>query len=367
MYESANSAANWAELWWWDGSFQVWGPSTPPPNQPPALFNNDVTPTSGGTSTNFYYYVHYYDADGDSPSVKDVYIDYRAHAMSLYLGSSANGIYRYGPVNLDCRTTLITYHRYSFNFDDGKGHTTCLPASCSAFIRGPDATITLGEAIDNTVLSWSTGGSASWFGQCSERYWDNDAAQSGVINHSQSTWLETTVNAPGHLSFYWKVYSEPVWDCLKFYIDNVLRAQISGLTDWQSRAYYFSSGTHTLKWVYEKDGSVNSGHDRGWLDKVEFTTPPGSYVSTDGCGGLTPCYSTIQAAVNAASDGSIIQVGQGTYNEAPVWNAAGTVTIRGGWNGTFTQQTGTTEMYEPRATGGGTMKVLPNTRVVAPQ
>lgn len=269
LYESGSSGTAWDEQLWWDGSFQVWGPWLPPPNQPPGLSNGYVTPTSGGTSTNFYYYIDYYDIDGDSPIVKNIYIDYVAHTMTLYSGSAANGTYRYGPVNLDC-STGVTYHRYSFNFNDGQGHTTCMPVSCSAFTLGPDVTITLGEVLDNTVFPWSTGGNASWFGQCDQYYWDHDAAQSGIINHSQSTWLETTVNGPGTLSFYWKVYSEPNWDWLEFYIDNVLQHSIAGYVPWQFRSYPLSSGTHTLRWRYVKDGSISSGHDCGWIDKVKF-------------------------------------------------------------------------------------------------
>jgi len=60
-------------------------------------------------------------------------------------------------------------------------------------------------------------------------------------------------------------------------------------------------------------------------------------------------------------------VDQDTYPEAPVKTTAGTASISGGWNGTFEEKTGTTRMYAPRVTGGGTVKVLPNTRVVAQQ
>jgi len=362
MYESTNSGANWNEEWWWDGSFQIWGPYSPPPNQSPVLSNGYVTPTSGDNATDFYYYVHYYDADGDSPGIKNVYIDNVAHAMTLYSGSPSNGYYRLGPVNLDCNTYYFT-HRYSFSFSDGQGHTTCLPVSCSGFFPGPD--IALGEAVDNTLLSWSTGGDAQWFGQCSYYYWDHDAAQSGWIDHSRSTWIETTVNGPGTLRFHWKVSSEPNWDWLEFYLDSVIQDRISGETDWQFQSYSLSSGAHILRWRYVKDGSVTSGSNCGWLDKVEFIPP--LYVSASGCGGLTPCYSTIQAALNVAADGSVIKVAQGTYNEAPTKSTTGTVTISGGWDSTFTSRTGISSMYAPSATGGAVLKVQPNIKLIAPQ
>ena len=90
------------------------------------------------------------------------------------------------------------------------------------------------------------------------------------------------------------------------------------------------------------------------------------YVSGDGnCENNEPCtYSTIQSALDAAENGDLIGVEQGTYEETPMWSTPGTVSINGGWNQTFTGQTGTTTMYAPGATGGSTVKLLPNIGVV---
>lgn len=91
------------------------------------------------------------------------------------------------------------------------------------------------------------------------------------------------------------------------------------------------------------------------------------YVNEDGsCGDKTPCYSTIQAALDVAEAEALIKVADGKYPETPEWKTLGTVTISGGWNSTFTGKTGTSEMYAPRATGGGGLKVQPNVKVIAP-
>jgi len=97
-----------------------------PINNPPQLSNPSVQPPSGTPSTSFYYQVNYYDSDGDSPSVKQVYVDGTAQTMSLYSGSASNGVYRYGPRNLS-----VGSHNYYFYFENGKGGIARLPASGS--------------------------------------------------------------------------------------------------------------------------------------------------------------------------------------------------------------------------------------------
>ncbi len=128
----------------------------------------------------------------------------------------------------------------------------------------------LGEAVDNTALSWDTGGRVDWFGQTATYYYGSDAAQSGTVSSNNNSWTQTTVTGPGTLKFCWKVSSEAGWDYLYFYIDGVLKEAISGNSDWQQKSYSISLGSHTVKWRYAKDSSVNSGSDCGWLDKVEF-------------------------------------------------------------------------------------------------
>jgi hypothetical protein len=57
------------------------------------------------------------------------------------------------------------------------------------------------------------------------------------------------------------------------------------------------------------------------------------YVNPDGlCGGNSPCYTTIQAAVNAASSGETIEVADATYNE--LVQVTKTLTLNGSQHGT---------------------------------
>ncbi len=59
---------------------------------------------------------------------------------------------------------------------------------------------------------------------------------------------------------------------------------------------------------------------------------------TASCGGNTPCYSTIQAAIDAASTGATIRIAQGSYNEDLTFAASKSLTIQGGWNSSFTSR-----------------------------
>ncbi|HJH26354.1 MAG TPA: hypothetical protein C5S37_06155 [Methanophagales archaeon] len=166
----------------------------------------------------------------------------------------------------------------------------------------------LEEAVDNTALSWDTGGRVDGFGQTSTYYYGSDAAQSGTISHNQESWVQTTVTGPGTLKFYWKVSSEANWDFLRFYIDGVEQERISGNVDWQQKTYGISSGSHTLKWAYTKDGSVNRGSDCGWLDKVEFT-PSGGDLITSESGTLSGTGDTYTFSVSGYSTVTVVMAG----------------------------------------------------------
>ncbi len=134
----------------------------------------------------------------------------------------------------------------------------------------------LGTALNAPLLTWFTGGATNWFAQTSITHDGVSAAQSGSIAHGLQTRLYTTVTGPGTLYFWWAVSSERNYDFLRFYINDVEQASISGLINWQDAFYSLSEGTHVLKWKYTKDTSMSSGLDAGWLDQVTWipTFPP---------------------------------------------------------------------------------------------
>lgn len=78
------------------------------------------------------------------------------------------------------------------------------------------------------------------------------------------------------------------------------------------------------------------------------------YVSTNGnCGAKSPCYSSIQAAIDAAGTGSTVSIAEGTYTEAINLTKSKTLTLQAGWDSSFSTQTSnTTFIKAPRVTQG---------------
>ena len=158
--------------------------------------------------------------------------------------------------------------------------------------------IALDAALDNNNLDWLSSGGDVWFGQAEIASDSTDAAQSGTIGGNQYSLLETAVEGPGALSFYWKVSSEANYDFLRFFIDGQEQNRRSGNVDWEMQSYNIAAGSHTLQWRYSKDASVDNYQDAAWVDQVVWSgsggggsdpTPPdpsGDAVGT-GPGGNT--------------------------------------------------------------------------------
>ena len=136
------------------------------------------------------------------------------------------------------------------------------------------ASASLGSAVNAPSLTWYTGGTADWFAETSFTHDDADAAQSGNIGNGRQSRIYTTVTGPGTLFFWWKVSSEANFDFLRFYINDVEQAVISGAVDWQQQYFSIPAGIHVLKWKYTKDQSVSSGYDASWLDQVTWLATP---------------------------------------------------------------------------------------------
>ena len=172
----------------------------------------------------------------------------------------------------------------------------------------------LAVAVDATNLEFTTFGTVGpqgqpneaqtnyeWFAQTDFAYYGGSAAQSHALPVSSSdyqvycSWLTTTVEGKGVLSFWWKCaakqrqsYSsgtgyKTYGDIFRFgtcdgdYFDQA--DELEGSTDWMHVAYTNNTeGKVTLAWVFtyaDYAGRVTSnGGGTGWVDRVEWTPLP---------------------------------------------------------------------------------------------
>jgi len=146
--------------------------------------------------------------------------------------------------------------------------------------------VTLPVAVDATNLVFSAGGTAVWEGRNTLSASDAvDAAQSGVIGDSQTSWMETALSGPGTVSFWWKTSCEDDpyddnWDYVCLLVDGVEQRRQDGITDWVQVTFTLAEGPHTLRWEYRKDESLGDGDDCAWVDQLTFTQGPLTSTTT---------------------------------------------------------------------------------------
>lgn len=101
------------------------------------------------------------------------------------------------------------------------------------------------------------------------------SAKSGSINDNQESELSIDVEVmlADSVTFFYKISSQTNKDKLKFYINNTLQGEWSGISStWTKASFAVNPGNYTFKWIYEKDASGMSGNDCAWVDYITF--PP---------------------------------------------------------------------------------------------
>ncbi len=242
-------------------------------------------------------------------------VDDGGAAIDFYEAASTPGGITATCAGSPCKVTGLTNGTsYSFTVraHNSEGYSTASAPSNSVT---PLSSSAIGQAVDNEELAWTSGGDNGWIAQSTTSYSGGDAAQSGAIGHSQSSYLETSITGPGTLSFYWKVSSESNYDYLRFYLDGVEQVgSISGESGWLEQVYTVDSGVHTLRWTYDKDYSVSSGSDAGWVDSVTFIQ------------GSERCPNTI----NPVIEGSVIYSGKEACEASVSITTGPTVVVQNG-------------------------------------
>ncbi len=130
------------------------------------------------------------------------------------------------------------------------------------------------ESHNFLVYPWLMGGNKPWTIASSNAYSGSYCSRSGTINHSQSSEMNMTlhISTAGNVSFARRVSSEPDYDFLRFFIDDVEMGAWSGDVAWSEVSFPVTEGIHELSWVYAKDEVGAQGLDRAWVDEISL--PP---------------------------------------------------------------------------------------------
>jgi len=95
---------------------------------------------------------------------------------------------------------------------------------------------------------------------------------SGNITDNQQSVLEVSalLLTNGYIGFEYRVSSEPNYDFLYFYVNNVLILSDSNMASFVTYHRNLTKGYYTFKWVYSKDFSFSQGEDAGFLRMLEL-------------------------------------------------------------------------------------------------
>jgi len=249
--------------------------------------------------------------------------------LTLTVTKNGNGTVTSNPAGIDCGSdcteaylsgtivTLTATPDPGWQFSSWGGDADCTDGqvtmdadkTCTAIFTGLPTVDEGFESGNLTALPWQTGGNQPWSVVSSEKNSGAYSAQSGDISDNQTSYLEVTLNITqaGNITFYRKVSSESCCDYLRFKIDGAEQKKWSGEVPWGRVSFPVSTGTHTFRWEYTKDGSLSDGSDAGWIDDIDFPPPQGpppTWAKTYGGGDYDEAHS-----IQQTSDGGYIVAG----------------------------------------------------------
>ena len=137
----------------------------------------------------------------------------------------------------------------------------------------------IGDTMGKPDHGFTTGGDgdAGWTRVTDTTAPNGEAMKSGVITHSQSSVLSTTVMGPGTLSFSWRTSCEQddeyEWDHAELAVDGVVKLRLNGVTEWTAASTEITGdGEHTVEWRYIKDDVESEGEDAAWVANYSWAS-----------------------------------------------------------------------------------------------
>jgi hypothetical protein len=147
------------------------------------------------------------------------------------------------------------------------------------------------ETNDFSVNDYQLGGDVQPFIQSDEAYDGTYAVQFGDIEDDQSSFFEikdVTIDKDVNMSFNVKTNCESssssFYDGVVFSVNGIVEAELDNddASSWATHTYTLTQGDYSsIKWEYQKDGSVTSGSDTAWIDNI-YLGPPKSEIEVTG-------------------------------------------------------------------------------------
>lgn len=132
---------------------------------------------------------------------------------------------------------------------------------------------------DGKAVAWNAAGT-DWRPVEEEGASGGLCLRSGAIGAGGQSSLTATTVGPGTLSFDWKIAAGR-GDFCRFYVDGFETNSIQRSTGWKTTEVRLGSGTHELKWVYERGSGDATGEDAAFLDDIDWRPDVKLWVYSD--------------------------------------------------------------------------------------
>lgn len=126
----------------------------------------------------------------------------------------------------------------------------------------------------NDSLTFTTGGDQPWKGiEWQDAFDAEDCVVSGVGPDGTTSWLETSMEGPGTLSFAW---FNPLGGLSLLINDKLEITSISEKSEWEQVSRTLGPGKHTIRWLFiQRNANATFGRiTGGYVDAVQWTATP---------------------------------------------------------------------------------------------